>query len=69
MFSETYECPVPGYDRDITESFQHLKTIGSILVALSGPILILPERSLFLGGGGGGGGGGRALAYVPSSGW
>lgn len=47
MFSETYECPVPGYDRDITESFQHLKTIGSILVALSGPILILPERSLF----------------------
>ena len=68
MFSETYECPVPGYDRDITESFQDLKTIGSILVALSGPILILPERSLFLGGGWGEGGV-RALAYVPSSGW
>ena len=49
MFSGTYECPVPGYDRDTTESFQHLKTIGSILVALSVPILILPERSLFLG--------------------
>ena len=65
--SETSECPVPGYDRDITESFQHLKTIGLILVALSGPILILPERSLFLGGGGGGGG--RALAYVLSCGW
>ena len=51
--SETSECPVPGYDRDITESFQHLKNIGSILLALSGPILILPERSLFFGGGGG----------------
>ena len=50
--SETSECPVPGYDRDITESFQQLKTIGSILVALSGLILILPERSLFFGGGG-----------------
>ena len=67
MFSGTYECPVPGYDRDTTESFQHLKTIGSILVALSGPIVILPERSLF--GGGWGEGGGRALAYVLSSGW
>ena len=66
MFSETSECPVPGYDRDITESFQHLKIIGSILVALSGPILLLPERSLFFWGGGGKG---RALAYVPSSGW
>ena len=54
--SETSECPVPGYDRNITESFQHLKTIGSILLALSGPISILPERSLFFGRGGGGGG-------------
>ena len=53
MFSETSECPVPGYDRDITESFQHLKIIGSILVALSGPILLLPERSLFFWAGGG----------------
>ena len=55
VFSETSECPVPGYDRDIAKSFQHLKTIGSILVALSGPILILPERSPFLRGVGGGG--------------
>ena len=52
VFSETSECPFPGYDRDIAKSFQHLKTIGSILVALSGPILILPERSPFLRGGG-----------------
>lgn len=49
MFSGTYECPVPGYDRDTTESFQHLKTIGSILVALSVPILILPETESFFG--------------------